>query len=201
MAYAVWSVTAGEVPTTTKWNILGTNDAGFNDGTAIAAGAIVTATLANNAVGVVRLNYVANTDLANGLAVTGAAVTPVWTDLLPNQNFTVDNANSSILISVSSRTQLGSTASGASVLARAQIDSAGTPINRQIGGNSTFAANQYANPFSGSSLFAITGLAAGVHTLKVQLGIVVASGNGAAYMRAATTSEEMLLATVVELKK
>lgn len=30
MAYQAWSVIAGEVPTATKWNILGTNDSGFN---------------------------------------------------------------------------------------------------------------------------------------------------------------------------
>lgn len=41
MAYAAWSVTFGEQPTASKWNILGTNDAAFNDGTGIAAAAIV----------------------------------------------------------------------------------------------------------------------------------------------------------------
>lgn len=43
MAYAAWSVVAGEQPTAAKWNILGTNDAGFNDGTAIGTGAITSA--------------------------------------------------------------------------------------------------------------------------------------------------------------
>lgn len=33
MAYAAWSVVFGEQPTASKWNILGTNDAAFNDGT------------------------------------------------------------------------------------------------------------------------------------------------------------------------
>lgn len=32
MAYASWSVVADEQPTTAKWNILGTNDAAFVDG-------------------------------------------------------------------------------------------------------------------------------------------------------------------------
>lgn len=49
MAYTAWSVTAGEVPTSTKWNILGTNDAGFNDGTNIVAGAINNTHIAANA--------------------------------------------------------------------------------------------------------------------------------------------------------
>ena len=36
MAYASWSVVFGEQPSAAKWNILGTNDASFNDGTGIA---------------------------------------------------------------------------------------------------------------------------------------------------------------------
>ena len=35
MTYVAWSVTFGEQPTAAKWNILGTNDASFNDGTGI----------------------------------------------------------------------------------------------------------------------------------------------------------------------
>lgn len=40
MAYTAWSVVYGEQPTAAKWNQLGTNDAGFKDGTNIDAGAI-----------------------------------------------------------------------------------------------------------------------------------------------------------------
>lgn len=40
MAYASWSVIYGEIPSATKWNILGSNDASFNDGTGIATGAV-----------------------------------------------------------------------------------------------------------------------------------------------------------------
>lgn len=40
MAYAAWSVVFGEQPSAAKWNILGANDASFNDGTGIAASAI-----------------------------------------------------------------------------------------------------------------------------------------------------------------
>jgi hypothetical protein len=36
MAYASWSVVFGEQPSAAKWNILGTNDASFNNGTGIA---------------------------------------------------------------------------------------------------------------------------------------------------------------------
>lgn len=40
MVYQSWSVVFGEQPSAAKWNILGTNDSSFNDGTGIAAGAI-----------------------------------------------------------------------------------------------------------------------------------------------------------------
>lgn len=36
MAYSAFSVSFGEQPSQAKWNILGTNDASFNDGTGIA---------------------------------------------------------------------------------------------------------------------------------------------------------------------
>jgi len=40
MAYAVFSVVFGEQPSAAKWNILGSNDASFNDGTGIGAGTL-----------------------------------------------------------------------------------------------------------------------------------------------------------------
>lgn len=43
MAYASWSVVNNEQPSVAKWNILGTNDASFNDGTGIADAAITPA--------------------------------------------------------------------------------------------------------------------------------------------------------------
>lgn len=40
--YTSWSVTAGEVPTTAMWNILGSNDASFNTGNGFNDGIILT---------------------------------------------------------------------------------------------------------------------------------------------------------------
>lgn len=40
MAYASWSVVFGEQPSAAKWNILGTNDASFNDGTGLGTNVI-----------------------------------------------------------------------------------------------------------------------------------------------------------------
>lgn len=60
MAYQAWSVVFGEQPSASKWNILGTNDASFNDGSGFANGALgsVNASLANGIVcQVVRTNF------------------------------------------------------------------------------------------------------------------------------------------------
>lgn len=50
MAYTAWSVTFGEQPSPAKWNILGTNDASFNDGTGIGTNAIQAASLDTDAI-------------------------------------------------------------------------------------------------------------------------------------------------------
>jgi hypothetical protein len=47
MSYQAWSVVFGEQPSASKWNILGTNDAGFNDGTAIGDDAIISRHIAD----------------------------------------------------------------------------------------------------------------------------------------------------------
>lgn len=50
MAYTAWSVVYGEQPTAAKWNQLGTNDAGFKDGTNIDNLAILNRHIADYAV-------------------------------------------------------------------------------------------------------------------------------------------------------
>lgn len=65
MAYTAWSVVFGEQPSAAKWNILGTNDASFNDGTGIAAGAITPEKLVSG----------------NGTSWTLQTWTPSWTNL------------------------------------------------------------------------------------------------------------------------
>jgi hypothetical protein len=47
MAYAAFSVVFGEQPSAAKWNILGSNDASFNDGTGIANLATSTTSISN----------------------------------------------------------------------------------------------------------------------------------------------------------
>ena len=56
MAYAAWSVIAGEQPTTSKWNILGSNDSSFNDGSGFGSGSVATAAYATKSVTPPKLN-------------------------------------------------------------------------------------------------------------------------------------------------
>lgn len=51
MAYQAWSVVFGEQPSASKWNILGTNDASFNDGSGIGDNAIIARHLSDGIVG------------------------------------------------------------------------------------------------------------------------------------------------------
>lgn len=65
MAYTAWSVVFGEQPSTAKWNILGTNDAGFRDGTNISSGVITPEKLTTGA----------------GTSWTWSTWSPTWTSV------------------------------------------------------------------------------------------------------------------------
>ena len=56
MSYVAWSVVFGEQPSASKWNILGTNDASFNDGTGIGDNAIINRHIAEGVVALEKLN-------------------------------------------------------------------------------------------------------------------------------------------------
>jgi len=101
MAYSAWSVVFGEQPSAAKWNILGTNDASFNDGTGIASLAITTAKLNTGAVTSVKQTahyYQAN-------VATAGAVTSASFANFPTNRCKVDvatsNVNALVLISFS----------------------------------------------------------------------------------------------------
>ena len=73
MAYQAWSVVYGEQPTAAKWNILGTNDASFNDGTGIADDAIKVATHLDN-----PYKFSAFLSASQGSVASGSAQTIVF---------------------------------------------------------------------------------------------------------------------------
>ena len=75
--YTAWNVTAGEVPTTAYWNILGANDASFNSGNGINDSAIITRHLAAH-------NVTNNTYVMNEInATNGQAIGQTWTNVSP----------------------------------------------------------------------------------------------------------------------
>lgn len=120
------------------------------------------ATLATLQAPVNRLGYVAGTDVLNGAAI--AATT--WTDIHANQNFTVTGTGSWLVFQL--RLGLHAQAAGiSSIAARAQIDSAGTPINVNFAAGIVAAAGQFATLSGG--MFYTTNLAAGSHTIKMQV--------------------------------
>ena len=91
MAYTSWSVISGEIPTASKWNILGTNDASFNDGTGIGTNAVAAASLATSAI---TLGY---TQITSNFTTTSASYTAL-TGL--SQAVTIPSGSRRVLIHV-----------------------------------------------------------------------------------------------------
>jgi hypothetical protein len=58
MSYTAWSVVFAEVPSATKWNLLGGNDAAFNDGSGIADDKILSRHFADSSVPIAALTSV-----------------------------------------------------------------------------------------------------------------------------------------------
>lgn len=80
MAYAAWSVVAFETPTAAKWNILGTNDASFHDGTGIDDNAIINRHLADDAVHADNIDFTTLiTNYDNQITRNAAAVSSIGT--------------------------------------------------------------------------------------------------------------------------
>lgn len=82
MAYTAWSVVYGEQPTAAKWNQLGTNDAGFKDGTNIDNLAILNRHINADAVDLTKIDW-ADFALNIKSATNGSSVSPTNT----TQNF------------------------------------------------------------------------------------------------------------------
>lgn len=140
-----------------------------------------------------QLDYIAASNLLAG-AVWAANT---WTDVVGNQTFRVDSATSVVEIIVKGHMLLGATGTvNTETGSRIVVDSAGTPINRQLGGDNCETTTGYANPLAGGGSVFLTGLAIGNHTVKVQAVSTVIPN---AYLRAvAFADEEHLSIQVVE---
>jgi hypothetical protein len=94
MAYTAWSVIFGEQPSAAKWNLLGSNDAAFNNG-----GGVLTAGLADFAVTGQKL--ATNAVLANKLATD--SITLGYAEATTNQSgitTVVDITGASVAVTI-----------------------------------------------------------------------------------------------------
>ena len=105
MAYQAWSVVFGEQPSASKWNILGSNDASFNDGTGFGDG-------------IVQAKHLDSTTIIKGTSGSDQSPVPVsYTDITGSSaTFSVD-VNSKILITFGTRVQHNASTQRSSVLA------------------------------------------------------------------------------------
>lgn len=158
MAYAAFSVVFGEQPSAAKWNILGTNDASFNDGTGIGDATITPDHLATGAAtAVVATSQTTTSSSYTDLATVGPAVTVTI------------GANGIALVSVSVRAST-STTGGAFMsyaVTGATTTAASTPLS--VGTASTTAVR-------GGIAFLITGLAAGSTTFTAKYSVTTGTG-------------------------
>jgi hypothetical protein len=149
MAYAAFSVVFGEQPSAAKWNILGSNDASFNDGTGIANAAITTKQI--TATGLIVGVQSVSQSPAN-LAVTDVASSSV--------TFTLD-VNSTLLITFGCDTQLNTGASREGSLYLDIDASTVSTIGNTMGSTGVdqhiYSARQHK-----------TNLTAGSHTIKLR---------------------------------
>lgn len=105
-----------------------------------------------------------------GSDLTGATMTGgADYDITGNQNFTVASASSLIEVSVRGLAQSHKNSGGDGLLlVKAIIDSAGSPVVKPLGGQDIYNS-LYLNPFTGLSSVYVSGLSAGVHTIKIVL--------------------------------
>jgi hypothetical protein len=113
----------------------------------------------------VLLDYTQASDLS-GITMTANT----WTDIVANQSFTVGAGTSSIEVAVSGFAGIiSSDGSQRNFGVRIVIDSAGTPINKQVAGCvSQPNSGIVLNALSGNSLVNLGALSAGSHTVKLQ---------------------------------
>jgi len=126
MAYQAWSVVFGEQPSASKWNILGTNDLSFHDGTGIDDGVILERHVGDGEITAAKRSEVVKvgvfTTTGNGsLAVTGVGFEPKAILIIENDtihqsasvaNFSLGFSDGTIERAIGFRAQEGGDISG-----------------------------------------------------------------------------------------
>lgn len=134
------------------------------------------------------LDYLSNTTIANGTALSAA----VWADLGPQHSFPIDSANSLVQVTVGGMAQIGNNVTACTIASRMVLDGAATYY---LGGT-IMPGGGFANPFDGSVPIPLTGLAAGSHTLQVQVFSALANS---LYCRSGSDPKEILRVSVLEM--
>lgn len=184
MAYAAWSVVAGEQPTAAKWNILGTNDASFNDGSGIAY--TVNNTVPANALSTsaIKLGSASTTTTFSTASATAVQVTGLTITI------TVPSGSRSVLLLAWARALYNTTANTQVIMSIWDgVVGSGTQISESYA-----QANASASTGSNASAFAFVTPAAGSKTYNVGL---LATAGGTANLQAGATFPALLLALAI----
>ena len=163
MAYTAWSVVFGEQPTAAKWNQLGTNDAGFKDGTNIDDDAIINRHIGNSAVQNLQLAQAAIL-LGHAESASGEAGTGVWGAYanVPTVECSVTTTKANQVVVVLCRLN---GYQGGTTNYRFTVDGVAAGYPGKINWGATAAATTESRTF----MDVLTIASAGAHTIRVQL--------------------------------
>lgn len=173
MAYQAWSVVFGEQPSASKWNILGTNDAGFHDGSNIDDDAILTRHILDGNITPAKLAF----GLAEASVATSQTTTSTsWADLAtagPSATVTAPSTGA-VLIIAESETQ--NSTDGARAEYSLVVSGANTisEDDQRVRNQSRAVATSV--PLGASKTIILTGLTPGSTTFKMRYR--VQSGTG-----------------------
>lgn len=101
MAYTAWSVVFGEQPTAAKWNQLGTNDAGFKDGTNIDDDAIIARHIADD---IITADMINQAEFGNISRFYGYRTSNQTTTSSTNQLLVANSPSSNVQVSHTTKT-------------------------------------------------------------------------------------------------